>query len=75
MNISNQEKITMAQDTLRMLELSLYRQVLVLGEDPDSFDYSILQQDMDQIDLDKYKSVIDISNKVNNIKALIESLS
>lgn len=75
MNISNEEKKAMAQDTLKMLELSMYRQVLVIGEDPDTFDYSTLGENMDPIDEDKYKSIIDLSVKINNIKAIIESLS
>ncbi len=75
MSISNEQKKSMAQDTLNMLELSMYRQVLVLGEDPDTFDYSILDEDMDPIDEDKYRSIVDLSIKIKNIKAIIESLS
>ena len=75
MNISNQDKKNMAEDTLKMLELSLYRQILVNGEDPDTFDYSILSAEMNEVDAEKYKSILELYSKTNNIKGIIESLS
>ena len=75
MNISNQDKKNMAEDTLKMLELSLYRQILVNGEDPDTFDYSILSAEMNEVDAEKYKSIMELYSKINNIKGIIESLS
>jgi hypothetical protein len=75
MNISNEEKINMAQDTIRMFELHLYRQILTLGEDPDSFDYSKIENIIDPLDIDKYKGVTELISKIEKLKGIIESLS
>lgn len=75
MNISNEEKVNMAQDTLKMFELHLYRQILSLGEDPDSFDYKKLEEIVDPLDVDRYKGVNELLSKINKIKGIIESLS
>jgi hypothetical protein len=65
----------MAQDTIRMFELHLYRQILTLGEDPDSFDYSKIENIIDPLDIDKYKGVTELISKIEKLKGIIESLS
>lgn len=75
MNISDADKKTAAQDALKMHELSLYRQLILIGEDPETFDPASITEDLDQIDIDKYKSIQDLINKINKTKEIIERLS
>jgi hypothetical protein len=75
MNISDADKKVAAQDALKMHELSLYRQLVIIGEDPDTFDINTLSEDMDLADAEKFKAVQDLVNKINKIKEIIERYS
>lgn len=75
MNISDENKKTAAQDALKIQELSLYRQLILIGEDPETFNPELIAKDLDPIEIDKYKSIQDLINKINKIKEIIERLS
>lgn len=73
MNISNEEKIAMAEQALLFAERNLYTELLLVGEDPDTFDLDSISNKTDENIL-KYDNIYKILDKINFIKNKIASL-
>ena len=74
-NITNQEKIEMAENAINLLEKNLYSTVVSAGYDPESFVAGVVSDDNSPEINSLYQQVNAINTKINNIKDLIEKLS
>ena len=74
-NFSNSTKKSIAEQSLEMLNMNLYRAIVLIGEDPEEFDMSLAISSVDPDLVLKYDNIKSINNRILNIKALIESLN
>jgi hypothetical protein len=74
-NISNEQKKSMAEQALIALQSNLYRDILFMGEDPDSFDYEVYRDSTDPVIMVTYKNLFDTDTKIEKLQSLISSLS
>lgn len=72
--LSNEKKIEMAQHALGTLEMNYYREILTLGEDPETFVLPDISEITDPIKVASYSNLIEIGNKIANIQRIIESI-
>jgi hypothetical protein len=73
-NLSNTVKKDMANQALFNLEASLYRELITVGLNPDTFDIHTFSQSNDPDDAIKYQALVKIIEKIASVTEVIESL-
>jgi hypothetical protein len=72
--LSNEKKIEMAQHALSTLEMHYYREIIMLGENPETFVLPNPSEITDPLQAASYASVISLSQKIANIQEIIDSI-
>ena len=72
--LSNEKKKEMAQHALDTLEMHYYREIVLLGQDPETFVLPSPSEITDPVEAASYTHVIAIAEKIANIQQVIESL-
>lgn len=72
--LSNEKKIEMAQHALSTLEMHYYREIIMLGENPETFVLPNLSEITDPVQAASYTHVIALSQKIINIQEIIDSI-
>lgn len=73
-SLTNEQKKSLLETTLRSLEMEIYHLILIVGGDPDSYDYTQIA-DMADIPLPSaqgqlyasYNRYLDIKQKIDNL--------
>lgn len=73
--LSNEKKKEMAEAALQSLEMHYYREVVLLGEDPETFVFPDESELNDPIKVARYANIVELSEKINNIQNVLNSLS
>lgn len=73
-NISKETKLEMANAALNTLQTNFYREILFQGYDPDNFDMEAFRAGIPEGSEGLYGSIFSYSEKINNLKQLIESI-
>ena len=73
-NLTNEEKKAMAEQSLYSLEMNLYREIITVGLNPETFDVETLAASADPGDKLKYDSLRTILEKISSVTTIIESL-
>jgi hypothetical protein len=72
--LSSEKKIEMAQHALITLEMHYYREIIMLGENPETFVLPNPSEITDPLQAASYASVISLSQKIANIQEIIDSI-
>lgn len=72
--LSNEKKKEMAQNALDTLEMHYYREVILLGKDPETFSMPNIEEMTDPTQVASYANLISLSEKIANIQAVIDSI-
>jgi hypothetical protein len=72
--LSNEKKKEMAQHALDTLEMHYYREIVLLGEDPETFVAPSPSEITDPVQAASYAQVNILSEKIVNIQNIIDSI-
>lgn len=72
--LSNEKKKEMAQSALDTLEMHYYREIILLGQDPETFVVPSPSEITDPVQAASYVNVISIAEKITNIQEIIDSI-
>jgi hypothetical protein len=72
--LSNEKKKEMAQHALDTLEMHYYREIILLGQDPETFVAPNPSDITDPVEAASYSNVITLAEKITNIQAIIDSI-
>lgn len=73
-SLTNEQKKAMLQSAVANLEMDVYRLILAIGHDPDTFDFSkinemseIPEPSPEKILYNSYTKMLDLLEKINNL--------
>jgi len=72
--LSNEKKKEMAQHALDTLEMHYYREIILLGQDPETFVVPDPSDIADPMQAASYSNVIALAEKIANIQTIIDSI-
>ena len=72
--LSNEKKREMAQHALGTLEMHYYREVVMLGEDPETFVAPTPSEITDPVQAASYANLTTLAEKMANIQRIIDSI-
>jgi hypothetical protein len=72
--LSNEKKIEMAQNALGTLEMHYYREIIILGEDPETFVAPSPSEITDPVQAASYANIVTLAEKMANIQRIIDSI-
>jgi hypothetical protein len=72
--LSNEKKIEMAQHALGTLEMHYYREIIILGEDPETFVVPSPSEITNPVQAASYANVVILAEKMANIQRIIDSI-
>jgi hypothetical protein len=73
-SLTNEQKRQALQSVLTGLEMSIYNLILSIGEDPDTYDQSLISAFSDRETLSNEKALFTQYNRYNLIKEKISNL-